>query len=79
MGEIVQKIEQKRAKKRANETEPWQNRAKAKVSPNFSLGSPLPDLEGALAVHFNLPLLSFYLYTTFKTGIAPACEPFPFE
>ena len=28
------------------------------------------DLEGALAVNFNLPLLSFYLYTTFKRGIA---------
>ena len=28
------------------------------------------DLQGAPAVHFNLPLLSFYRYTTFKTGIA---------
>ena len=37
------------------------------------------DLEGALAVHFNLPLLSSYLYTTFKTVIAPACEPIPLE
>jgi len=37
------------------------------------------DLEGAPAVHFNLPLLSFYLYTTFKTGIAAACEPIPLE
>ena len=33
------------------------------------------DLEGALAVHFNLPLLIFYLYTTFKSGIAAAGEP----
>jgi hypothetical protein len=34
----------------------------------------MEDLEGASAVHFNLPLLSFYLYTTFKTGIAAAGE-----
>ena len=27
----------------------------------------------------NLPLLSFYLYTAFKTGIAAACEPIPLE
>ena len=37
------------------------------------------DLEGAPAVHFNLPLLSFYLYTTFKTGIAAAGEPISLE
>ena len=37
------------------------------------------DLKGAPAVHFNLPLLSFYLYTTFKTGIAAAGEPIPSE
>ena len=37
------------------------------------------DLEGAPAVHFNLPLLSFYLYTTFKSGIAAASEPIPSE
>ena len=36
-------------------------------------------LKGAPAVHFNLPLLSFYLYTTFKTGIAAAREPIPSE
>ena len=29
------------------------------------------DLKGAPAVHFNFPQLSFYLCTTFKTGIAP--------
>ena len=34
------------------------------------------DLEGAPAVHFNLPLLSFYLY---KSGIAAAGEPIPSE
>ena len=28
------------------------------------------DLEGAPAAHTNFPLLSFYLCTTFKTGIA---------
>ena len=37
------------------------------------------DLKGAPAVHFNLPLLSFYLYTTFKMGIAAAGEPIPSE
>ena len=37
------------------------------------------DLEGAPAVHLNLPLLSFYLYTTFKSGIASAGEPIPSE
>jgi hypothetical protein len=30
-------------------------------------------------VHFNLPLLSFYLYTTFKSGIGAACESIPLE
>ena len=33
------------------------------------------DLEGAPAVRINIPLLSFYLSTTFKTGIAAAGEP----
>ena len=42
-------------------------------------GLVLWSLKGALAVHFNLPLLSFYLCTTFKSGIAPACEPTPSE
>ena len=37
------------------------------------------DLKGAPAVHFNFPLLSFSLYTTFKTGIAAASEPIPLE
>ena len=37
------------------------------------------DLKGAPAVHFNFPLLSFYLCTTFKTGIAAAGEPIPSE
>ena len=37
------------------------------------------DLEGAPAVHFNLHLLSFYLYATFKSGIGAAGEPFPSE
>ena len=37
------------------------------------------NLEGAPTVHFNLPLLSFYLYTTFKSGIAAASEPIPSE
>ena len=37
------------------------------------------DLKQAPAVHFNLPLLSFYLYTTFKSGIAAAGEPIPLE
>ena len=36
-------------------------------------------MKGAPAVHFNLPLLSFYLYITFKTGIAAASEPIPLE
>ena len=36
-------------------------------------------MKGAPTVHFNLPLLSFYLYTTFKTGIVAACEPIPLE
>ena len=35
------------------------------------------DLKRAPAVHFNLPLLSFYLYTTFKIGVAAACEHIP--
>ena len=39
----------------------------------------MEDLEGAPAVHFNLPLLNFYLYTTFKTAIAAAGEPIPSE
>ena len=30
------------------------------------------SLTGAPAVHFNFTLMSFYLYTTFKTGIAAA-------
>ena len=37
------------------------------------------DLKGGPAVHFNLTLLSFYLYITFKTGIAAASEPIPLE
>ena len=37
------------------------------------------DLKGAPAVHFNFPLLSFSLYTTFKTGIAATSEPIPLE
>ena len=37
------------------------------------------NLEGAWAVHINFPLLSFYLCTTFKTGIAAAGEPIPSE
>ena len=37
------------------------------------------DLEGGRAVHFNFLLLSFYLCTTFKTGIAAAGEPIPSE
>ena len=36
-------------------------------------------LKGAPAVHFNFPLLSFHLLTTFKTGIAAAGEPIPLE
>ena len=35
----------KNGQKRANENEPWQNRAKPKVSPNFDSGSPRPDLD----------------------------------
>ena len=41
LGEIGQKTG-KTGKKRANETEPWRNRAKPKVSPNFDSGSPRP-------------------------------------
>ena len=37
------------------------------------------NLKGAPAVHFNLSLLNIYLYTTFKTGIAAAGEPIPWE
>ena len=37
------------------------------------------DLKGAPAVHFNFPLLSFSLYTTFNIGIAAASEPIPME
>ena len=37
------------------------------------------DLKGAPAVHFNFPLLSFYLCTTFKTGIAATGESIPSE
>ena len=37
------------------------------------------DLEGVPAVHFNVHLLSFYLYTTFKSEIAAAGEPIPSE
>ena len=37
------------------------------------------DLEQAPAVHINLPLLSFCLYTTIKSGIAAAGEPIPSE
>ena len=37
------------------------------------------DLEAAPAVHFNLPLLNFYPYTTIKTGIAASGEPIPSE
>ena len=39
-------------------------------------GLDLLSLKGAPAVHFNLPLLIFYLYTTFKTGIAAAVSLF---
>ena len=35
---------QKTGKKRANETEPWQNRAKPKVSSNLGSGSVIPVL-----------------------------------
>ena len=35
------------------------------------------DLKGAPAVHFNLPLRSFYI--TYKTGNAAAGEPIPSE
>ena len=50
------------------------------TSSAFSKNVPvMADLKGAPAVHFNLPLLSFYLYTTFKTGIAAAGEPIPSE
>ena len=48
-GEKMGKLGQNRAKNRAkpgkkwaNDAEPWRNRAKPKVSPNFGLGSPLP-------------------------------------
>ena len=34
------------------------------------------DLEGAPAVHFNFPLLSFYLSTSFKTGTPLAVSLF---
>ena len=37
------------------------------------------DLKLAPAVHFNFPLLSFSLQTTFKTGIAAASQPIPLE
>ena len=37
------------------------------------------DLIGAPAVHLNIPLLSFSLYTTFKKRIAAASEPTPLE
>ena len=40
-------------------------------------GLVLGSLKGAPAVHCNFPLLSFSLYTTFKTGIAAACKPIP--
>ena len=36
----------KPGKKRVNETEPWQNRAKPKVSPNFGSGLGIPGWEG---------------------------------
>ena len=29
----------------------------------------MEDVEGALAVHLNLPLLRFYLYTIFEVGL----------
>ena len=35
------------------------------------------DLKGALAVHFNFPLQSFFLYITFNSGIATAGESIP--
>ena len=46
---------------------------------DFFDGLVLRSLKGALAVHFYLPLLSFNLYTTFKSGIAAAGEPIPSE
>ena len=39
----------------------------------------MEDLKGTLAVHFNFPLQSFYLYLTFKSGIAASGEPIPSE
>ena len=39
----------------------------------------MEDLKGALAVHFNFPLLSFSLYTTFKAGIAAASVATPLQ
>ena len=41
--------------------------------------SVLWSFKGAPAVHCNFTLLSFFLYITFKTGIAAACEPIPLE
>ena len=37
------------------------------------------DLKGALAVPFNFPLQSFFLYITFKSVIAAAGESIPLE
>ena len=37
------------------------------------------DLKGTPAVHFNFPLQSYSLYTTFKSGIAASGEPIPLE
>ena len=36
-------------------------------------------LKGTPAVHFNFPLQHFYLYITFKRGIAAAGDPIPSE
>ena len=36
-------------------------------------------LNEALAVHYNFPLLKFSLYRTFKSGIAAANDPIPWN
>ena len=39
----------------------------------------MEDLKGPPAVNLNIPLQSFFLYLTFKSGIAASGEPIPLE
>ena len=57
-------------KKQANEIEPWRNRAKPKVSPNFDSGSPRPGAHFSPKRQHLRTIVSLY---------PPVCSLFPYE